>query len=1061
MDDLLSESTPLFLQLELWKRRAAELEQALQQLRRVYELLQRLDQAWATEAPVAYALRAIQNRFEADVILFIQLDSVGRPARWWHSGEGKIPADVVDRLLQLLKLNKESQESPQIAPYVLSLSEAMLPVENLPGRSALLVPLRDPWGIEGLLAFFRQGPESFSEEIRDLARMAAEPLALRLHLLYALEQQRHLNRAVTLLFRVARIMASSPELSITLPQVVQIIRQETGWPSVAVLVHDPSTRQLRVMAWEGYSARADRHRSEIPVDQGIVGRAFRTGEPQRVPDVSLDPDYVAGDPTTQSELAVPIFAGEIPWGVLDAQSPERYAFTPDDEALMLAVAGTISIGLEAARVYEQVRKERAHVSLDRDRLIALYEGYLAIQQSADPAQALAEIVKTFVRFGWPAARCRILDDSGKPLSVAESVPPPAFPPLPLEPWLRNDPQLERHRGRGRFYRFPTGSFGIRDGIPDEGETPIACVALPLLDTAGRLLGLVELEAPAGHGEPEEFMLRPAELLATLLAISFDRGRLLQRYAQRLREQTMLYRAVSALLHSGEPGPILTEIAAALCEALEGTGAYFVAVDPERRIGWIAAEYYAKTANPMERISDLGVVYSEEEIPLEWKALEKREIQVLYADDPPDAYERERALLRRYGGWSVLIVPLFMEEEPLGVVEVWDSRRRRAFEAEERALAQAIAQHAAIALHRARLYEQLRQINRRLETILSTVEDALILLDEKGRIIQMNAAAQQLIAGTELSPGGALLDLLHRLRRRSPQAARALTRGVRQIRRGTARGFRLELSFPLRDSVRWFALIGSPVRSEEPTGGGWLLVLRDITAERERDRLREEMIQMLMHDLQHPLGPIRLALEELASYSDLSREARSMVHTALRGLERLQGLISGLLELARLEASSLPVKWEQVEVRRLVEKAMEEWKPMFQRRKLRVNVEIAPELSWMWMDQQLISRVLWNLLSNAVKFTPAGGEIRIRAYPQAGTAILEVFNSGSYIPPEERLRIFEPFRTSRTASGRGGYGLGLAFSKLAVEAHGGSIEVESDSRGTTFTIRLPLRPSSSP
>ena len=250
------------------------------------------------------------------------------------------------------------------------------------------------------------------------------------------------------------------------------------------------------------------------------------------------------------------------------------------------------------------------------------------------------------------------------------------------------------------------------------------------------------------------------------------------------------------------------------------------------------------------------------------------------------------------------------------------------------------------------------------------------------------------------------------------------------------------------------MLCSPVRGEEPAGGGWLLVLRDITAERERDRLREEMIRMLMHDLQNPLGPIHLALEELASYPDLSREARSLVHTALRGLGRLQNLISSLLDLARLESGRLPVEWEPVDIRGLIGEAMEEWGPMFQRRKLQVYMEVAPELPWVWMDRQLISRVLWNLLSNAAKFTPVGGEIRIRAYPQGGMAVLEVFNSGSYIPPEQRLRIFERFSTT---PGYGGHGLGLAFSKLAVEAHGGFIEVESDRIGTTFVIRLPLHP----
>ncbi|MCS7350091.1 GAF domain-containing protein [Thermoflexus sp.] len=1053
MDDPSLELTALFPQLESLKGRAAELEQALERLRWVHDLLQQVDRAWATESPIAHALRAVQRAFEADVILFVQLDSQGRPARWWQAGWETISADDPRAPFQILL--DASWATQGGTPRILSLSEAMLPAGQLLARSALMVPLRDPWGNEGLLALFRQSPEGFPEEACDLAGAAAEPLAVRLYSLHALEQQRHLNRAVTLLFRVARIMASSPELPVTLPQVVRIIREETGWPQVAILAHEPATQRLCVMAWEGYSATADLGRCHIPVDQGITGRAFRTGEPQRVPDVSLDPDYVVGDPATRSELAVPIFAGEMPWGVLDAQSPERYAFTPDDETLMLAVAGTISIGLEAARVYERVQKERAQVGLERDRLIALYEGYLALQQHADPVQALTEAVKIFPRLGWRAARCRVLDEFGKPPVMAESVPPPSFPPLDLEPWLRNDPRLERYRWRGRFYRLPTDDPEIRAGFQNGGKAPIPRVALPLPDATGRLLGLVELETPDEREDLEGSLLRPTELLTTLLAISFDRGRLLRRYEQRLREQTMLYRAVSALLRSDEPGPILTEITAALCEALDGTSAYFVAVDPGRRTAWVAAEYYAETANPMERISDLGVIYYEEEVPLEWMAIRERQIQTLYADDPPDAYEEERAILRRYGGWSVLIIPIFAQEEPLGVVEVWDSRRRREFDAGERALAQAIAQHAAIALQRARLYEQLQQVNRRLEAIFFTVEDGLILLDRNGRIVQINAAAQRLMAGAALSPERSLADLLRQLRHRSSEAARTMTRWIRRIRREAASGFRMELSLPLKDSTHWFALICTPVQDKDPLGGGWLLVLRDITAERERDRLQEEMIRMLMHDLQNPLGPIHLALEELATYSELSPSARSLIRTALRGLGRLQNLISNLLDLARLESGRLPIEQEPVDLGGLVEEAVEEWDPVFQRQRLRVTVEVAPKLPQVWLDRQLISRVLWNLLSNATKFAPTGGEIRIRAYPQGEMVVLEVFNSGSYIPPDQRQRIFERFAA---LPGRGGYGLGLAFSKLAVEAHRGRIEVESDASGTTFVIRVPIRPS---
>jgi signal transduction histidine kinase len=400
-----------------------------------------------------------------------------------------------------------------------------------------------------------------------------------------------------------------------------------------------------------------------------------------------------------------------------------------------------------------------------------------------------------------------------------------------------------------------------------------------------------------------------------------------------------------------------------------------------------------------------------------------------------------------------MIPLFAEEEPLGVVEVWDSRRRRAFDAGERAIAQAIAQHAALALQRAQLRARLQQANRRLEAILSTMEDAVLLLDARGQILQWNAAAQRLLAeAVGFPPGRTLPDLLRALGRRAPGAARALLQGIRQLRQGQE-GFRIEISWPGAQGSRAFAVLCAPVREELPgTGSGWLLLFRDITAERERDALREEMIRMLMHDLQNPLGPIRLALEELRSLPELNPEARPLVQVALRGLGRLHGLIDSLLDLARLEAGRMPLERQPLDLGELAREAVEEWSPAFRHRRLRVTLELPPERPPVWADRQLMARTLWNLLSNAEKFTPVGGEIRMEV--QADAVVLAVFNSGSYIPPEQRERIFSRFET---LLGRRGHGLGLAFARLAVEAHGGRIEVESDARGTTFAIRLPLRP----
>jgi hypothetical protein len=232
---------------------------------------------------------------------------------------------------------------------------------------------------------------------------------------------------------------------------------------------------------------------------------------------------------------------------------------------MLTVARTIGLDLEAARTHEEVHQERA-------RRIAFYEAYLSIQQHPELEDALREVTEAFVRMGWRAARCWAFDKSGGVLAQGESDPSPRFPSLKLELWLRGDPHLERRRQGDWLYL-----------IPAEEELAARRAVLPPRDASGLLMALVELEAPTGAQDQGEALRRPTERLATLLRIAFDRGRPLRRYARNLREQTTLYRALSALLRPEEPGPILTEIAAALCEAPEGTSACFltVTVDPEQ------------------------------------------------------------------------------------------------------------------------------------------------------------------------------------------------------------------------------------------------------------------------------------------------------------------------------------------------------------------------------------------------------------------------------------------------------------------------------------------------
>jgi len=308
-------------------QRLEGLEGRLRRLQQLQEPLHPLDQVWAAEVPLAQALEICCCLLGADGARWVRLDSQGRPARWQHAPPSESLPDLLHGLLSALPTGTLGVAEP--LPRALQFAEPI--PKHLEGKRAVrfarVLPLKDAGGGASDLILWRASGEGFSEEIREVACLAAEPLTLRFHYSHAPEQQRHPNCTALILFRVGYAMAAGLDLSRALPEVVCIIRKETGWPWGAIFVHEPATGQLQAWAREGHRLESEHYVWVLPIDRGITGRAFQTGEPQRVPDVSRDPEDVVGDPATRSEPAVPIFKGETVWGVPDVQSLEPHAFT--------------------------------------------------------------------------------------------------------------------------------------------------------------------------------------------------------------------------------------------------------------------------------------------------------------------------------------------------------------------------------------------------------------------------------------------------------------------------------------------------------------------------------------------------------------------------------------------------------------------------------------------------------------------------------------------------------------------------------------------------------------
>jgi signal transduction histidine kinase len=238
----------------------------------------------------------------------------------------------------------------------------------------------------------------------------------------------------------------------------------------------------------------------------------------------------------------------------------------------------------------------------------------------------------------------------------------------------------------------------------------------------------------------------------------------------------------------------------------------------------------------------------------------------------------------------------------------------------------------------------------------------------------------------------------------------------------------------------------------------------VSAQRELEVLRENLTHMIVHDLRSPVGTISNCLQLLERLlEDIeSDQADQLVDIASRATRRLLNLVDSLLDISRLEAGQELTHLRPVSVQTLIQSAVDQLALYAQRKQMRLHVECPDNLPVVMADSGMLERVFVNLLSNAIKFTPAGGEVSIRAKVKGDLLYVRVRDTGPGIPPEFRKQVFDKFARARDHEGMSGFGLGLAFCRMAVEAHGGHIWVESSSKqGSTFIFTLPLNSASDP
>lgn len=395
------------------------------------------------------------------------------------------------------------------------------------------------------------------------------------------------------------------------------------------------------------------------------------------------------------------------------------------------------------------------------------------------------------------------------------------------------------------------------------------------------------------------------------------------------------------------------------------------------------------------------------------------------------------------------VPLVVQGQGIGVLGADRKHSRRPLEPATLKLLQLFAAQAALAIEHASLSHQIEERKREWDVTFDSISDGIALLDEQGKVARANRAFGSV---WETPPQGLIgaswHDVSDRLDLSSP-CPHCEARRTRQPASAEAR---------LPASNRILALTAFPPQPREAvypeSTAGTLLVIRDITAERQTERLvlMGHLAAGVAHEINNPLSVILGFSQLLLKRADLHGE----VYRDLKLIEKHARACRQIVDDLRHIAHPLPPQRELVDIGRLIQETLEPLEHGMASVKVRVSLIPDPHLRLLWADPRRLSRVLLNLITNAADAMPEGGSLTITCQVRQKEWVeIAISDTGVGIPPERVRWIFDPFVTTKPAGK--GMGLGLSLTARIVSDHGGRIEVESKvGRGSTFRVLLPLR-----
>ncbi|KWS85076.1 KinB sensor domain-containing domain [Pseudomonas syringae] len=355
---------------------------------------------------------------------------------------------------------------------------------------------------------------------------------------------------------------------------------------------------------------------------------------------------------------------------------------------------------------------------------------------------------------------------------------------------------------------------------------------------------------------------------------------------------------------------------------------------------------------------------------------------------------------------------------------------------------------ALRQHQATNIDELLAGQQRLQAVLDSIDDGLLMIDRQGHLEHLNPVAQRQLGWDESRLGQSLGDALGR-----PELDEQLHL---VLRGGTLERAPEDLAIEIDGESRLLTYSMTPVSHTKGHILGAVMVLHDVTEQRAFERVRSEFVLRASHELRTPVTGMHMAfglLQERLHFAPETREA-DLLNTVTEEMQRLMQLINDLLNFSRYQNGLQKLKLAPCSIETLLEEARARFEDKALEQDIVLMLDMQEPMPRLHADQSQLERVLDNLLDNALRHTPQNGLIRLQARRHGERAIISVEDNGEGIAYGQQGRIFEPF--VQVGRKKGGAGLGLALCKEIVQLHGGRMGVYSrPGQGTQFYMALPL------